>query len=113
MTEAEKTEKPVDPYQKYKDFKWENPDEFRNGPMSDEKRKCKDIFCCIFFIIFLVACVAVAILGFYYGHPSYFLYVYDEDGNACGKDGVYKDYPYLENVLRMHSKIKTKPNQFY
>ena len=109
MTEAEKTEKPVDPYQKYKDFKWENPDEFRNGPMSDEKRKCKDIFCCIFFIIFLVACVAVAILGFYYGHPSYFLYVYDEDGNACGKDGVYKDYPYLYfySVISNSKKLNT------
>ena len=61
---TEQTEKPVDPYQKYKDFKWENPDDFRNGPMSDETRKCRDIFCCIFFIVFLAACVAVEIQDF-------------------------------------------------
>ena len=104
------TEKPKDPYQKYKDFKWENPDEFKNGPMSDEKRKCRDIFCCLFFLVFLAACVAVAVLGFKYGHPSYFLYVYDEDGNACGKEGVYKDYPYLYfyNVIENAKKLEIK-----
>jgi hypothetical protein len=84
-----------DPYQKYKDFKWENPDEFRNGPIGDESRKCRDIICCIFFIVFLVACVVVAILGFVKGHPSYLMYAYDEDGKACGHSEGYKDYPYL------------------
>ena len=109
MTEAETKEKPNDPYQKYKDFKWENPDEFKNGPISDETRKCRDIFCCIFFLIFLVACVAVAVLGFVYGHPSYFMYFYDEDGNACGKDGKYKDYPYLYfySVISNAKKLET------
>lgn len=84
-----------DPYQKYKDFQWENPDEFRNGPIGDESRKCRDIICCIFFIVFLVACVVVAILGFVKGHPSYLLYAYDEDGKACGHSDGYEDYPYL------------------
>ena len=107
MTE---NEKPNDPYQKYKDFKWENPDDFKNGPMSDEKRKCRDIFCCLFFLVFLAACVAVAVLGFKYGHPSYFLYVYDEDGNACGKEGAYKDYKYLYfyNVIGNAKNLKIK-----
>ena len=89
------TEKPLDPYKDYKEFKWQNPDELKNGPVSDETRKCRDIFCCLFFLVFLAACVAVAVLGFHYGNPNYFLYVYDEDGNACGKEGDYKDYPYL------------------
>ena len=93
MTEAKTAS--TDPYQKYKDFQWQNPDEFRNGPISDETRKCRDIFCCIFFILFLVACVVVAILGFCNGHPNYFLYVYDEDGKACGYDKGYEDYKYL------------------
>ena len=106
---TEQTEKPVDPYQKYKDFKWENPDDFRNGPMSDETRKCRDIFCCIFFIVFLAACVAVAVLGFHYGQPNYFLYAYDEDGNPCGKDGKNKDYPYLYfySVISNAKKLET------
>ena len=94
-TETPPSEKIQDPYQKYKDFKWENPDEFKNGPIGDENRKCRDIFCCIFFIVFLIACVAVAILGFVKGHPSYLLYAYDEDGKACGHDKGYEDFPYL------------------
>ena len=93
MADEEK-QKTNDPYQKYKDFKWENPDQFRNGPIGDETRKCRDIFCCIFFIIFLIACIVIAILGFTKGQPSLFFYVYDEDGNACGKDD-YEDYPYI------------------
>ena len=30
MSEEKKTEKPADPYQRYKDFKWQNPDQFKN-----------------------------------------------------------------------------------
>ena len=92
---ADEKKEVSDPYQKYKDFQWENPDEFRNGPIGDESRKCRDIICCIFFIVFLVACVVVAILGFVKGHPSYLLYAYDEDGKACGHSDGYEDYPYL------------------
>jgi len=92
---AEEKKEVSDPYQKYKDFQWENPDEFRNGPIGDESRKCRDIICCIFFIVFLVACVVVAILGFVKGHPSYLMYAYDEDAKACGHSKGYEDYPYL------------------
>ena len=107
MTEEKPTTK--DPYQAYKDFKWENPDEFRNGPISDETRKCRDIFCCLFFLIFLAACVVVAVLGFVNGHPSYFTYAYDEDGDGCGKDGIKKDYPYLYfySVISNAKKLET------
>ena len=106
---AEEKKQVSDPYQKYKDFQWENPDEFRNGPIGDESRKCRDIICCIFFIVFLVACVVVAILGFVKGHPSYLLYAYDEDGKGCGHTDGYKDYPYLyfykvvENVKKLNT----------
>ena len=96
MSEEKKEEKKSDdPYQKYKDFKWENEDAFKNGPISDESRKCRDIFCCIIWVIFVVGCVVVAVLGFANGDPSIIIYPYDEDGNACGKDGEYKDYPYI------------------
>ena len=34
MSEEKKEEKTSDdPYQKYKDFKWENEDAFKNGPI--------------------------------------------------------------------------------
>ena len=103
---AEEKKEVSDPYQKYKDFQWENPDEFRNGPIGDESRKCRDIICCIFFIVFLVACVVVAILGFVKGHPSYLMYAYDEDAKACGHSEGYKDYPYLY-FYSVVSNIKT------
>ena len=88
------TEK-FDPYKKYKDFKWEDPDQFKNGPVGDETRKCRDCFCCIILIVFILGCVVIAFFGFKKGKPVKILYGYDEDGNACGYDEGYKDYPYL------------------
>ena len=88
-------EKPKDPYQKYKDFKWQNPDQFKNGPIDDETRKCRDCICCIIFILIVILCVVVAAFGFKEGKPSQLFYFYDDDAKACGHDEGYEDYPYL------------------
>ena len=88
-------EKPVDPYQKYKDFKWQNPEQFKNGPIDDETRKCRDCICCIIFIILFALCIVVAGFGFKEGKPSQLFYFYDEDANACGHDPGFEDYKYL------------------
>ena len=88
-------EKSNDPYQKYKDFKWENPDQFKNGPVGDDNRKCRDCICCIIVLIFFAACGFIGFVGFKKGNPTALLYTYDEDGNACGYTEGYKDYPYL------------------
>ena len=88
-------EKSNDPYQKYKDFKWQNPDQFKNGPVGDDNRKCRDCICCIFVLIFFAACAFIGFLGFKKGNPTALLYTYDEDGNACGHTEGYKEYPYL------------------
>ena len=88
-------EKPVDPYQKYKDFKWQNPEQFKNGPIDDETRKCRDCICCIIFIVLFALCIVVAGFGFKEGKPSQLFYFYDEDGNACGHDPGFEDYKYL------------------
>ena len=84
-----------DPYQKYKDFKWQNPDQFKNGPVGDDSRKCRDCICCFIFIILFLLCVFVGVLGFMKGNPTALLYTYDEDGNACGHAEGYEDYPFL------------------
>ncbi len=84
-----------DPYQKYKDFKWENVDQFKNGPVGDDSRKCRDCICCIIFIILFLACIVIGFYGFIKGHPTSLLYTYDEDGNACGHSDGYEDYKYL------------------
>ena len=95
MSEEKKTDKPVDPYQRYKDFKWQNPDQFKNGPIDDDSRKCRDCICCFIFILIFLLCIVVLIFGFIKGKPKQLLYFYDEDGNACGYDEGYEDYPYL------------------
>ena len=88
-------EKPADPYQKYKDFKWQNPDQFKNGPIDDESRKCRDCVCCIIFILLFALFIVVAAFGFWKGQPSKLLYFYDDTGHACGHDEGYENYPYL------------------
>ena len=90
-----KTDKPADPYQKYKDFKWQNPDQFKNGPIDDESRKCRDCVCCIIFILLFALFIVVAAFGFWKGQPSKLLYFYDDTGHACGHDEGYENYPYL------------------
>jgi hypothetical protein len=84
-----------DPYQKYKDFKWEDPDQFKNGPVGDDSRKCRDCICCIIFLVLLALMIFIGILGFKKGQPTALLYAYDEEGNACGHKEGYEDYKYL------------------
>ena len=95
MSDEKQNEKPADPYQRYKDFKWQNPDQFKNGPIDDESRKCRDCICCFIFILLFLLCIVVAVFGFYKGKPAQLFYFYDDDGNACGHDDVVKDFPYL------------------
>jgi len=95
MSDEKQNDKPADPYQRYKDFKWQNPDQFKNGPIDDESRKCRDCICCFIFILLFLLCIVVAVFGFYKGKPAQLFYFYDEDGNACGHEKGYEDYPYL------------------
>ncbi len=85
---------PKDLYSQYNNFKWKEPDKIKNGPISDESRKCRDCICCIIFLIFFIGCIIIALLGFFMGNPELILYSYDEDGIACGKDD-YQDYKLL------------------
>ena len=92
---AQAAANPNDPYQKYKDFKWENPDQFKNGPVGDDSRKCRDCVCCIIFLVIVAACGFIGFLGFTKGQPTALLYTYDEDGNACGHSEGFEDYKFL------------------
>ena len=103
------------PNYKYDQFKWTNPAQIKNGPIPDEQRKYHDFCCTIFFILFVGACIAIAILGFKNGHPSKLLYGYDEDGKACNEDKGYEDYPYLyfySSINNTKDSIETIINAF-
>lgn len=91
---SEKEKGEYDPNKKYRDFKWEKPDEFKNGPLGDDKRHCRDCLCCIIFVLFLCGCVVVCAMGVKGGDPNLVLYPYDKDGKQCGRD-EYKDYKFL------------------
>lgn len=115
--------KPLDDYQKYKDFQWQKPDMFKNGPIDDESRSCRDIFCLVIFFIFIGGCFAVAVIGFKEGNPELILYPYDEDGNQCGINTL-KEYKFVyfykskTNIQNLNTSnianaicIKSCPNQ--
>ena len=93
---AEKDEKPAyDPLKQYKDYKCENEEQYKNGPIGDESRGCTDCICCIIFLAFLCGMGVVAYLGFTTGDPLKLIYPYDEEFHQCGRDEGYEDYKYL------------------
>lgn len=70
------------------------PPRLANGPVRD--RKMTDIFCCICFLLFLIAWI---VLGVFYSFKSDKLQnlddIMDSEGNYCGVDSNVRDYPYL------------------
>ena len=100
----------IDLYERYKTYKWKEPEKLKNGPYGDENRKCRDCLCCIIFIIFFIGCLITALVGFVFGKPQKILYPYDEDGHACGYDKGYENYKllYFYNVLENLEKLKIK-----
>ena len=90
-----KKEDPKDLNYEYKNFKWKDPEKLKNGPISDENRKCRDCLCCIIFLVFMIVCIVIGFLGFSMGQPQKILFPYDEDGKACGYDEGYEEYKML------------------
>lgn len=84
------TNKYLDP-----DYKGEKlPEELNNGPL--ENRRCTDCLCCIVFTAFVIAWVAVGIVGFSEGDPTLLTYPIDSSGNQCGlPGGDAEDYKYI------------------
>lgn len=58
-------------------------------------RKCTDVLCLIVFIAFVGGMFGAGIYGFLYGNPSKMFASIDGDGNFCGVDEGYENYPYL------------------
>ncbi|KAL4219650.1 hypothetical protein ACF0H5_022222 [Mactra antiquata] len=62
------------------------------GPIKN--RSCRDVLCCLLFIICLTGMVVVSAVGFGYGDPKKLVYPTDSEGNMCGV-GDYSGKPYL------------------
>ena len=67
--------------------------EYENGPVF--KRKCTDWWCCPVFVAFVVVMVVISIYGFTNGDPANLATPFDSEGNQCGLDKGYSDFPYL------------------
>jgi len=64
-----------------------------NGPIN--KRECRDLLCCLLFIICTAGFIGLAIYGFSKGDPMRLASPFDSSGNNCGVDPGFEDYPYL------------------
>jgi choline transporter-like protein 2/4/5 len=73
------------------------PQELNDGPI--ENRSCRDILCCLIFVLFIFGCIVIASLGFTKGNPNLIIYPYDEDGVQCGKEGQPYQYLYFYNTV--------------
>ena len=59
-----------------------------------EKRGCRDIICCLIYIIFNGAMIYLAVYGFLKGDILKLTTTFDSEGNACGVTDGLKDYKY-------------------
>lgn len=79
---------------KGKEYEAETVDlNLENGPLA--KRTCRDPFWCLLFVVFLGGMFGIAGWGYSQGHPALIGRGYDSDGNMCGVDSGYENYPYL------------------
>ena len=67
------------------------------GMMADENRKCRDVGCCLIFIVFWIGMLVVGAIGIKFGQWQRLLYGTDYQGNTCGINGLsgspYITYP--------------------
>jgi len=54
-----------------------------------------DLFCCIFFLLYIAGMVALLFLNMANSKVSSMSHQLDSDGNACGFDDSVKDFKYL------------------
>ena len=52
----------------------ENSNQMKNSPITNDNRKCGDVFYCIIFLVILAACAVIGFLGFKNGDPTLLLY---------------------------------------
>lgn len=62
-------------------------DKFKSGGegINFNNRHCTDVLCCVIFVAFIGAMIAVAGYSLQNGNPLILLTPYDSSGNQCGK----------------------------
>lgn len=66
------------------------------GPLDENNRECRDVFCCILFLLCICGMVYCTIHAYTMGNPDKIFRGIAGDKTICGQvDGAAKDYPYL------------------
>ncbi|TMW65022.1 hypothetical protein Poli38472_009189 [Pythium oligandrum] len=91
--------------------------EQKTGVAPATTRKCRDVLCCLFFLVFWVGMIIVAIVGLMNGKPQRLLYGSDYNGTTCGtgdmKDKPLTFYPRInEDLIEQASKKDVSPTDF-
>ncbi|KAK1933985.1 Choline transporter-like protein 2 [Phytophthora citrophthora] len=80
-------------------------------------RKCRDVLCVIFFAVFWVGMLAIAVVGFMHGEPKRLLYGSDYNGTTCGT-GKHGEQPLTfypritQDLLEQASNPSLSPQDF-
>jgi len=74
---------------KEKDHEAAHSDKFKSEKdgINFNNRSCTDVLCCLIFVAFIGAMIAVAGYSLQRGNPLVLLTPYDSSGNQCGKPG--------------------------
>ena len=64
------------------------------GMAPPEKRKCRDVFCCLLFAAFWIGMVVVGAIGIRFGNWMRLVYGVDYKGQTCGSDSAVANRPY-------------------
>lgn len=63
------------------------------GPKDSDQ--CTDIICLVFFLLYVIGMIAIVIVLRPTAHIDEMRNVMDSEGNHCGKDAGFEDYPNL------------------
>ncbi|ETK89988.1 hypothetical protein F441_06276 [Phytophthora nicotianae CJ01A1] len=86
----------------------------RSGLVPGSQRKCRDGFCCLWFIVYWIGMIVVAIIALQTGEPLSLIYGKDYNGNVCGKgdfaNARFTTYPRLNEDLLIAAANGVSPS---
>ncbi|KAH9197150.1 hypothetical protein AeNC1_000862 [Aphanomyces euteiches] len=83
------------------------------GVVPTKTRKCRDVLCCVIFVVFWLGMVVLAIVGVANGTPQSLLYGTDFNGTVCGNgavaDSKYIFYPRMNEDMQVQAAKGIQP----
>ncbi|KAG1686556.1 hypothetical protein DVH05_006458 [Phytophthora capsici] len=85
-----------------------------SGLVPQQHRKCRDVFCCLLFVVYWIGMIIVAVVALQTGEPLSLIYGKDYTGAVCG-DGAFVNarftaYPRLNEDLLVAAANGVSPS---